>query len=47
MLAAPMDWWDWLVASVLKVRNNGEVMLAAPTLIGMLMTTHWAEVSRN
>jgi hypothetical protein len=41
VLAAPMYWWDWLVAPVLHflmVRYKGSIMLAATTLNDRLMT---------
>jgi hypothetical protein len=46
-LAAPIYWWDWLVAPVLMVRYKRSVMLAAPAIIdsSMTMTIQWAGVS--
>jgi hypothetical protein len=45
VLAAPIYWWDWLVAPVLMVRYKSSVILAAHAIIDRSMTIRWAGVS--
>jgi hypothetical protein len=46
-LAAPMYWWDWLVAPVLMVRYKEKSHLAASSITSSLMSIYLAGVSKK